>query len=170
MFKPWCQWYNWHYTVFKGAKDPDICIKTDKTTCSLLKCIVGTIKPRPLYYSKGSFTWLSIPTANRVRKNITDHSCGTGSLDTASGYTMNAIPGPWEQNTPRLQENIKHRILFKPAIRSANTLNCRYVERYTTVEMHNCFENGIKFINNPTFSYFISKSKSFKNTELFLKL
>ena len=41
-------------------------------------------------------TWLSRPTVNNIKKKSTDHSCGIGNVDNASGYTMNAIPGPVE--------------------------------------------------------------------------
>ena len=41
-------------------------------------------------------TWLSRPTVNNIKKKRTDHSCGIGNVDNASGYTMNAIPGPVE--------------------------------------------------------------------------
>lgn len=51
-----------------------------------------------------SFTWLSRPTVKSMRKNRTAHSWGRGSLETASGYTTKAIPGP-ESGTRELRIN-----------------------------------------------------------------
>ena len=40
------------------------------------------------------FTIVSTPTVSNIKKNKTLQSCGTGSLDSAYGYTTNTSPGP----------------------------------------------------------------------------
>ena len=43
------------------------------------------------------FTWLSSPRVINMKKNSIDHNGGPGKFVTASGYTTNAKPAPWNR-------------------------------------------------------------------------